>query len=295
MTAGQQNQGGGRRARSRSPGGGKGNRSHSSSRKASGSNSNGNSGTSTSAVSDLFKSMVRGAATTAGATFTSKLGESGNGKDEAPSGVAGNFDMYLFAMVWAPRFCCTNNKQCTEQSKDGLDDLATHGLWPAYSGAREGGRTYPAFCNNSANFTSKNRLALHEWKKHGTCSGLSPEDYFKEEAKVEEMGTLSNLRDFLNESAGSPVSLESVVNEAGGARKIGVMASKFCQLQEVTTCWRKNPDGTVGPQQDCPDHLLSSSRNSAVLQGCSKVFLDSSEGDKCAFISKELLKTLKEK
>jgi len=235
---------------------------------------------------------VRGAATTAGASFTSSLGVGGK-EDEGPSGVSGQFDIYLFAMVWAPRFCCTNNKQCTEQSKDGLDDLATHGLWPAFTSAREGGRTYPAFCNSTSKFSSNNRLALHEWKKHGTCSGLSPDAYFKEESKIEESGTLSQLRDFLNENAGSTVSLESVVNEAGGAKKIGVMSSNYCQLQEVTTCWKKNNDGSVGPQQDCPNHLLSSSRNSAVLNGCSKLFLDSAEGEKCAFISKELLKTLK--
>ena len=29
-----------------------------------------------------------------------------------------------------------------------------------------------------------------------------------------------------------------------------------CRLSEVTTCWQKLPDGRVGPQVDCPGHVM---------------------------------------
>ena len=64
----------------------------------------------------------------------------------------GSFELYLLALSWAPRFCCTNAKQCKNEAMDGVDDFSTHGLWPAYDApaakgsARGAGRTYPAFC-----------------------------------------------------------------------------------------------------------------------------------------------------
>ena len=78
---------------------------------------------------------------------------------------------------------------------------------------------------------------------------------------------------------------------SSGPKRAALMSDQFCRLSEITTCWRKNADGTVGAQVDCPDHLLGSARNSAVLNGCHRVHLDS--GGSCAFITKEMLKALK--
>ncbi len=84
--------------------------------------------------------MIMGAATSAAARLTSGLGDP---NDKTSSGTApgqeakvektkeekrrfslcerhicfvGEFDLYLFAMSWAPRFCCDSPKQCKAES-----------------------------------------------------------------------------------------------------------------------------------------------------------------------------------
>lgn len=239
-------------------------------------------------LSSFFKDFVRGASSTVAAKFTSGLGSS---DDKTPGGEKGQFDLYLLAQSWAPRFCCTNAKQCKNESMTGVDDLSVHGLWPAYATANKEGRTYPAFCSNDSDASLRGRAA-HEWNKHGTCTPLSSKQYLDEESRVAEADALLDVRDLLATYSGEHVAIDEIYEEIGGAKRVALMASKFCQLQEITTCWSKNSDGTVGEQIDCPDHVLGSSRNSAILQGCTRLALDRAD-EKCAFISRELLRVLK--
>lgn len=247
-------------------------------------------------LNDLFKSVIKGAATTVGAKFTSGLGSSSPGEEKAPSGNVGEFDLYLFAQTWAPRFCCTNNDKCKDQDKAGVDDLTVHGLWPAYEAPNASGRTYPAFCiiGSARKFSTTDKLASHEFIKHGSCTKMSFDEYMSESLKLEETEGINNMRDYLNSNAGEIVSITDIFEEAGGPERIAIQATPYCQLQELTTCWKKAVDGTVGEQIDCPSHVLGSSRNSAVLNKCTKVSLEASNDSmSCSFISKELLKIMK--
>ena len=71
---------------------------------------------------------------------------------------------------------------------------------------------------------------------------------------------------------------------------VAIMSDKQCRLQEVTTCWHKKADNSVGHQVACPDYVLTSSRNNAILNGCGSVWLDRAK--KCQFITKEFLKSV---
>ena len=96
---------------------------------------------------------------------------------------AGAFDYYVMALSWSPAYCATsdNPEQCAPERKLGW---ILHGLWPQYE------KGYPRDCRSSAAAPSRRMtgdmadimgtsgLAWHEWKAHGTCSGLSAEDYF---------------------------------------------------------------------------------------------------------------------
>ena len=98
-------------------------------------------------------------------------------------------------------------------------------------------------------------LAKHEWKKHGTCTGLSPSGYFDEALRA--LALLPGER-------GTPALIKSSVGgvvDAGAlrasyAKRVAVKADQQCSLSEMTVCFAKQPDGRVGPQIDCPDHVM---------------------------------------
>jgi ribonuclease T2 len=101
----------------------------------------------------------------------------------AGNGQAGQFDYYLLSLSWAPTYCLTHANDSEECSGKGYT-FVLHGLWPQYDA---GG--YPENCPTqfelSADAIAKGRtlypserLMQHEWRRHGTCSGLDAREYF---------------------------------------------------------------------------------------------------------------------
>jgi ribonuclease T2 len=94
----------------------------------------------------------------------------------------GDFDFYVLSLSWSPDYCAGSNvndpQQCSIGKKLGF---VLHGLWPQYN------RGYPADCSTAPlpkdaqqkfpNLFPSPKLYTHEWDKHGTCSGLKPQDY----------------------------------------------------------------------------------------------------------------------
>lgn len=104
----------------------------------------------------------------------------------AQTDTAGDFDYFVMALSWSPNWCAIegdarNSDQCDARHDHGW---ILHGLWPQYE------RGYPDFCQTAerppsrgmtramADIMGSPGLAWHQWKKHGTCSGLSAADYF---------------------------------------------------------------------------------------------------------------------
>lgn len=102
---------------------------------------------------------------------------------------AGRFDYYALVLSWSPTFCDSiprngYDPQC--HSRDGRRyAFVLHGLWPQYE------RGWPQDCpvrgstyvpqqqiDRMLEIMPSPRLVIHEYKKHGTCSGLSQEQYF---------------------------------------------------------------------------------------------------------------------
>ncbi|MBI5340600.1 MAG: ribonuclease T(2) [Mycolicibacterium rufum] len=144
----------------------------------------------------------------------------------------------LLVLTWAPSFCAGegDNPACAsgEVAKAG-QTLLLHGLWPQprdrqYCGvpqdqrARESGRppvqlsddTRERLQSATVNTAS---LAQHEWYAHGTCSGVSPDDYFDDAVRLAEQAR-TVLDPVLRDAAGGRLTLATVrarVDEALGA------------------------------------------------------------------------------
>ena len=100
---------------------------------------------------------------------------------------AGDFDYYVMALSWTPSWCAIEgdargSAQCDPGQGYGF---TLHGLWPQYEDG------WPSFCPNThrppsrtdtdamADIMGSPGLAWHQWRKHGSCSGLSARDYFR--------------------------------------------------------------------------------------------------------------------
>lgn len=100
---------------------------------------------------------------------------------------SGDFDYYVLALSWTPTWCAIEgDDRASPQCGPGQGfGFTLHGLWPQYE---EG---WPSFCPTTAHPPSRamtagmadimgsSGLAWHQWRKHGSCSGLTAEQYFR--------------------------------------------------------------------------------------------------------------------
>ena len=93
----------------------------------------------------------------------------------------GHFDYYLLTLSWSPAFCLESptSGECSGSRAYGF---IVHGLWP------QNEHGWPERCDTSRvpedvassmlDLMPARGLIYHEWTAHGTCSGLSPAEYF---------------------------------------------------------------------------------------------------------------------
>jgi ribonuclease T2 len=93
----------------------------------------------------------------------------------------GHFDFYLLTLSWSPEYCHSNptDGECTGGHHFGF---IVHGMWPELQngGSPENCSNAPGLSNPSSFLDIMPDLSLiqHEWTTHGTCSGLSAQNYF---------------------------------------------------------------------------------------------------------------------
>jgi ribonuclease T2 len=92
---------------------------------------------------------------------------------------AAQFDFYLLNLSWSPEFC--HSHPAAAECASHLT-FVLHGLWPQNNNG-----SYPHNCSNApgpadpsqySDIYPDQSLLQHEWATHGTCSGLSADDYF---------------------------------------------------------------------------------------------------------------------
>jgi ribonuclease T2 len=186
-------------------------------------------------------------------------------------GEPGQFDFYVLALSWSPSYCeSAGNRadptQCRSQKPLGF---IVHGLWPQYD------RGFPADCAYNAPRVSDQTiremrdvmpsrgLIIHQWRKHGTCSGLSSDQYFALTRKAfEKIKIPAQFGEATRWQSFSPPEVENAFRVANPGLQQD-MLSVTCDrrnLREVRICLTKDLEFRACPQVDrqaCRNNRIS--------------------------------------
>lgn len=135
-------------------------------------------------------------------SLVAALALAGPSQARQPAGRQGEFDYFLLSLSVAPSFCALSpanqaKSECRTLTEDDFrrTPLTLHGLWPNRAGVSvnlqphdcDGGpfaMSSPVQQDLRRYMPAGPGLARYEWRKHGTCSGLSSEDYFATMARL---------------------------------------------------------------------------------------------------------------
>ncbi|MBM7072800.1 hypothetical protein JQC92_12285 [Shewanella sp. 202IG2-18] len=167
-------------------------------------------------------------------TFSSTPPSNGGG-NSGSCHTTGEYDSHVLALSWQPGFCDThgNGKPECDALKNGngeqtASEFSLHGLWPNKDSCGKnynfcGKETHEPFSDiklsddavkaklkelmPSTQYNSD--LKNHEWWKHGTCQGGSPDEYFDlATSLVDRVNQSSFVTDFIQSNIGKTVSTD---------------------------------------------------------------------------------------
>ena len=100
----------------------------------------------------------------------------------------GKFDYYVLSISWLPSYCLEDAREMRRPHCSGSSSnrFTLHGLWPEFD------KGWPTYCDigkrpwiedtlieEMSDIMPSKSLVIHEYRKHGTCTGLTPEAYYK--------------------------------------------------------------------------------------------------------------------
>jgi ribonuclease T2 len=100
---------------------------------------------------------------------------------------AQSFDYYVLSLSWSPLYCSDPQRAARDRTQCGEGRryaFVTHGLWPnnirpPHPKNCGSARPVPrSLVDRMLSIMPSPGLIQHEWRSHGTCSGLSVDDYF---------------------------------------------------------------------------------------------------------------------
>ncbi len=188
--------------------------------------------------------------------------------------VAGEFDYYSLVLSWSPSHCAEatgDELQCNR--RDGRRfNFVLHGLWPQYE------RGWPQDCRTARrpfvpqplidsmlDIMPSQRLVIHEYRKHGTCSGLSPDGYFALSRRL--FKSIVIPQDFRNPFEQQTIEPRELANALMRANP-GLKQENFgivCggpgnRLKEIRICYTKDAKLRTCGANENPRKLCSASR-----------------------------------
>nr|WP_255561775.1 ribonuclease [Pseudohoeflea sp. DP4N28-3] len=159
------------------------------------------------------------------------------------------FDFYVLALSWSPSYCLAEGRGRRDSQQCGQDadfGFIVHGLWPQFEAG------YPQYCptrqpdrvparlgQELQALTPSMGLIGHMWRKHGSCSGLSQEQYFDVvRAAAERVRVPERFRGASADMTLSAQAAEELFIAANpGLRRDGIAAvCESGRLREVRVC-----------------------------------------------------------
>ena len=170
----------------------------------------------------------------------------------------GVFDYYVLALSWSPTWCETQGRGRETLQCSGTRPYAfvLHGLWPQFT------KGWPETCDigkkpwvprktidSMLDIMPARGLVIHQYKKHGTCSGLSPQAYFALSRRLFERITIPvRYRGPDKHLLVAPREIESDFLKANPGllpEMISIACGKQRRLREVRICFKR--EGALAP------------------------------------------------
>lgn len=177
-------------------------------------------------------------------------------------GDPGVFDFYVLSLSWTPSYCEAegDRRRGDEQCSRGRPyAFVVHGLWPQYE------RGFPRDCVNPAPWLPEalirsaidlmpaRGLVIHQWREHGTCSGLDARTYFETLRRARERVTIPARFHRLDAyTMVSPSEVENAFLEANPDLKPEAIAPTCDsgRLREVRICMTRDLRFRACPEID---------------------------------------------
>jgi ribonuclease T2 len=173
---------------------------------------------------------------------------------------AGQFDFYVLALSWQPGFCeaggsAKGREQCEPGRQRGF---VVHGLWP------QNEQGYPTYCEPGGRSPSRpalqeaqglfpdEGLARYEWRRHGSCTGQSPAEYFRAVRRARELVRIPDrLEQPANDSKVLASDIERAFAQANPGLRPDTMAVECGRrvFQEIRICLDRDLRGF----RSCPE------------------------------------------
>lgn len=160
------------------------------------------------------------------------------------------FDYYLLVLSYAPDFCdqptgYKDPRECAAGRKVGF---VVHGLWPQGENSRGpqncGSSPVPVrIVNQMLAYIPGSSLIQHEWKAHGSCSGMSADDYFAAIRKARDAVKIPEELEPASQIILSPAQIQAKLATANPSLPAAAFRTTCYpnrELQEVRICLDKS-------------------------------------------------------
>jgi ribonuclease T2 len=165
------------------------------------------------------------------------------------------FSYFMLVLSYAPDFCAQpQGDKDPRECGDGRPGYVVHGLWPQGETTRgpekcgSPGTISAETMQKALDYFPTEKLIRHEWATHGTCSGMSVDDYFAAVKKARDSVKIPAELTPSSQQSMTPASIQAAVASANpDYPKTAFRASCYPdkELQEIRVCLNK---GDLSPR-----------------------------------------------